>query len=127
MRVEPLVHFVAEKFSAFRVKFDQLLLHRRRQEYVPILCGYRKRMHAHVVVCLGVGSHAVAEDAAVLRTFIVRHFEDFVLVRFRIEGVDAIHQVVADVNLAVWMRDEIVHLGKAIAYRPFGYRYRRQA
>ena len=57
-----------------------------------------------------------------LGAFVMGHLEYLIVAGRRIECVNAIHEVVADVYLAVGMQNEVVHLRKAVADWPFGDR-----
>ena len=67
-------------------------------------------MHPHVVVHLGEDLEAIAEDTAELRIVVVGHLVYRVLAGIGIDLVDAIEEVVADVDVAIGMQQEVVHL-----------------
>ena len=60
-----------------------------------------------------------AEDAAALRTLIMRDLEDLEFTGLGLKGVDPVHQVVADVHLAVRVQHEVVHLRELVTDWPF--------
>ena len=83
-------------------------------------------MHAHVVVHLGEYLEAVAHDAAQAHVLVVGHLVHGVLACLRVQLVDAVEQVVADVDEAVGVYQEIVHLRETVADGPLGQLIVRQ-
>ena len=90
----------------------------------PSVGRQREGVHAQVVLYLRVARReAVAEDAAERRAVGVRDGVDPVFARQRVELVDAVHQIVADVDHAVRVQQEVVHLRQRIADGPLGDLY----
>ncbi len=78
-------------------------------------------MHALVVVHFGEHLEAIAHDAAQAGVLVVRNLVHGVFTGVWIQFVNAVEQVVADVDVAVGVHQEIVHLGEAVADRPLGH------
>ncbi len=121
VRVVSLVHGVGDELLGGDIELQQRLLHGRGDKNIAVLLRVRQRVHAHVVVHLREHFEAVSHDAAEFHVGSVRHLVHCVLAGFRVQLIQAVKQVVADIDIAIGMQEKVVHLREAVADHPLGH------
>ena len=121
VRVQTVVEVVSGEGLAHRVELEQTLLQRRGDEDVAVLRRLGEGVDAGGGFQLRIGLQAAAEQPTDLVTLVHRRFVHHGLAGFRVDFPQAVLQIVTDINLAVAVQQQVMHLREGVTNRPLAH------